>query len=366
MRSISRMPWVDALKGMACLFVVLHHLAFYGPMSDVAYPLAPSMIDLFYQYGRMAVQVFFVVSGFLLAAKFAPRGASLVERPFHAIGQRYIRLVTPYFVALLMAIACAMVARQWLTHDSIPSAPGFSQLLSHVFLLQDLLGQDALSAGVWYVAIDLQLFALAVLLLWLAKYIGARRSTLRLLGPGLIGICTLMSLFAFNLDAAWNNTAFYFFGAYGLGVFAYWASQRPRGLWWLALLAGIVIVALLFDFRARILIAGCVMLLLGIARQYDGLENFPAPRWLTGLGRISYSVFLIHFPLCMVVNAVFFHFFPQQPFANLAGMLVALCVSIGGGALLFAWVENRPHAAARNLPAPASFTARLATQTGRR
>lgn len=363
MRSVSRMPWVDALKGMACLSIVLHHLAFYGPMSDTAYPLAPDIIDLLYEYGRMAVQVFFVISGFLLAAKFAPRGASLVDHPLHAIGRRYVRLVTPYFVALLLAVACAALARLWLDHDSIPAAPDFSQVLAHVFLLQDLLNQDALSAGVWYVAIDLQLFALAIALLWIARYAGARHAALRLLGPCLIALGVLASLFIFNLDAGWSDTALYFFGAYGLGALAYWVSQRPHGLLWLALLGSLVIGALLVNFRARILVAGCVMLTLGVVRQYDGFARFSIPHWMTGLGRISYSIFLIHFPLCMLVNAAFFHFFPQNALANFAGMAVALCVSIAGGALLFKWVENRPQASKGTHSANAGFAAhRLLTQ----
>ena len=52
------MPVVDALKAIACLMIVLHHLSVYGPMSDVAYPLFPGLIDWLYQYGRMAVQAF--------------------------------------------------------------------------------------------------------------------------------------------------------------------------------------------------------------------------------------------------------------------------------------------------------------------
>jgi peptidoglycan/LPS O-acetylase OafA/YrhL len=111
---------------------------------------------------------------------------------------------------------------------------------------------------------------------------------------------------------------------------------------WLAGLSAIVIAALLLEFRGRILVAGCVMLMLGLARQHGVLERWQMPGFLTYLGRISYSIFLIHFPLCMVVNAVFFHFFPQQAYVNILGMLIAVCVSIIGGALLFKWVENRP------------------------
>lgn len=66
MRSANtRLPLVDALKAIASQLIVLHHLAFYGPMSDVAFPLAPSAISWLSEYGRMAVQVFLVIGGFL-------------------------------------------------------------------------------------------------------------------------------------------------------------------------------------------------------------------------------------------------------------------------------------------------------------
>lgn len=40
-----RLPGIDALKGLACLLIVLHHLAFYGPMSDVVHRHRPWLAD---------------------------------------------------------------------------------------------------------------------------------------------------------------------------------------------------------------------------------------------------------------------------------------------------------------------------------
>eukprot|EP01036_Dinobryon_divergens_P051580 gene51580-69022_t len=49
---------IDLIKAVGCLLIVAHHLAFYGPMSDIAHPLAPTLMAWLYDYGRMAVQVF--------------------------------------------------------------------------------------------------------------------------------------------------------------------------------------------------------------------------------------------------------------------------------------------------------------------
>lgn len=337
----SRMPWVDAFKALACLLIVSHHLAFYGPMSDIAYPLMPGLIDGLYNYGRIAVQIFFVIAGFLLAGKFAPSGTVLAIAPLLALKQRYIRLALPYLAALTLAIASAALAGGWMTHDSIPAEPNIGQLLAHVFLMQDLLDQEALSAGVWYVGIDFQLFAVAMLLLWLSRRIVCGYPRLQTAGPVLVAVLTAASLFAFNRNDAWDDTALYFFGAYGLGILAYQLSNRRHGNTWLALLTLLVAAALLLEFRSRIALAGSVMLLLGLGRQYGVLERWSAPRFLTYLGRISYSIFLVHFPLCLLVNAAFFHFFPQQALINLFGMILALALSIAAGALFFKYVESR-------------------------
>ncbi|MEO6825300.1 MAG: acyltransferase family protein [Nitrosospira sp.] len=275
-----------------------------------------------------------------------------MSRPVQAIKQRYFRLVIPYLAALTLAVGCAAFARGLIVHDSIPGAVGPFQFLAHALLLQDLLDQEALSAGVWYVAIDFQLFTITVILLWLARRIQDRHPNLKAVGQSLIAGMTLASLLIFNRENFWDETAFYFFGSFGLGVLIHWASNRQHGTLWLLLLVTMVIAALLVDFRSRIAVAGVVMLLLGLARQYSFvLEFLPLPNLLISVGRISYSIFLVHFPLCLIVNATSFHFFPAEPVTNAFGLILALGVSILGGALFFRWVESNPLTRARAVPA---------------
>ena len=68
---VGRLPLIDAVKGVAALLIVLHHLAFYGPLSDVAYPLAPALLGWLSEYARMAVQAFLVIAGFGAARRLA-------------------------------------------------------------------------------------------------------------------------------------------------------------------------------------------------------------------------------------------------------------------------------------------------------
>ena len=356
----ARLPAIDALKAIACVLIVLHHLAFYGPMADIARPLMPGIIDFLFDYGRMAVQVFLVVSGFLFATRFTPASPAL-GAPLALLFQRYTRLVVPYSAALLLAIACSAVAGVWMEHRSISEPPDLGQLLAHVLLLHDLLDQDALSAGVWYVAIDFQLFALAVLLLWLphrlAARFPARAGVLRVGAVLLVAGMTLASLFGFNRDAWWDETALYFFGSFGLGILCSWALRLPRPALWLGLLTLAAAAALAVDFRERIAVATGVMLFLAFTARSGLLHTLPVPAAVSRLAQISYSVFLVHFPLCLLVNAAVSGFFPANPVINALGMLLALAVSIAAGAEFHRRVERPAFAIRTRLLFPAGVVA---------
>lgn len=356
-KDMHRMPAMDALKALACIAIVVHHLAFYGPMADIAQPLMPGLVQWFNDYGRMAVQAFLVASGFLFASKFGPFGLPAGVSPLALLQQRYIRLVMPYSAAIFLAVACSAVASVWMDHPSISAAPDLGQLLAHVLLLHDLLDQEALSAGVWYVAIDFQLFALATLLLWLPTRLARHDPRLALLAPALIVLMTLASLFGFNRDALWDETAFYFFGSFGLGMLAWWASSQPRAGRWLAVLALVALAALAVEFRARIAVATGVMLFLGLGRQHGFLHTLPVPSALTHLSRISYSVFLVHFPLCLLVNALVTTLFPANPVINALGMLLAVAVSIAGGHQFHRRIESHPFKTRTRLLFPAGVVA---------
>lgn len=332
----SRLACVDALKAVSSQLIVWHHLAFYGPMSDAAQPLAPGLIGWLSDYARIAVQVFLVISGFLAARSLAPDGYLTVANPVLTVWRRYQKLVVPFSAAILVAIAGAAIARTWMQHDSIPAAPHLAQFVAHVLLLHNILDVDALSAGVWYIAIDLQLFALMVAVLWLSRAVA--RQALPLAVP-LVAVLAGASLFWFNRDAAWDIWAVYFFGAYGLGALAFWASHPDRSRWALVALAAIGLAALAVDFRTRIAVALAAAVLLAVSRRGGWLEHWPGGRLTAYFGKISYSVFLVHFPVCLVVNAVVTHVAPGRPMLNAAGMVFAWVASNAAGAVFHRYVE---------------------------
>jgi len=334
--------FIDLLKVIAAQLIVLHHLAFYGPMADHVRPIAPTLIDWLDSYARIAVQVFLVIGGFLAAKSLSPQGVSAVSDPLRVLWRRYMKLVPPFLVATVLAIGASAWAAQWMTHYSISAMPSALQLAAHALLLHSILGYESISAGAWYVAIDFQLYALLTLLLWLTGGLAKRRA-MPWLAPLLVVAGVSASLLYFNRDAAWDAWAPYFFGSYGLGAIAWWARDLNRRPAVVALLVAAILLptlyALTIDFRSRIVVALLVACALVLVSRRGMLLSRQRFAWIRAFGRISYSIFLVHFPVCLIVNAAFAKFVPARPLLQAAGMLLAWAASLAAGAIFYRWVE---------------------------
>ena len=70
------MPMIDAFRLVASQLVMLSHLVTYGPLPLAAREIIPGTIDWIYGYGRISVQVFLVISGFLAARSLLADGAA--------------------------------------------------------------------------------------------------------------------------------------------------------------------------------------------------------------------------------------------------------------------------------------------------
>jgi len=334
---------INLLKAVAAQLIVLHHLAFYGPMADHARVLAPALFDWLADEARIAVQVFLVIGGFLAAKSLSPNGQPGLRHPFQTIARRYIKLAPPFLVAMLLAIGASALASTWMSHPSISAPPTFAQFSAHALLLHDLLGYEALSAGAWYVAIDFQLYALMALLLSACGYFASTRLRSWVI-PVVMTVVVSSSLFFFNREASWDVSALYFVGSYGLGVLAWWASDAKRPSQTVTVLLGMLLIpalaALAVDFRVRIAVAllvACLLFMFGRRKLFTSAAR--GSSLLGTFGKISYSVFLVHFPICLLMNAAFARFVDVQPELQALGVIVAWGASLLAGSLFHRFVE---------------------------
>jgi peptidoglycan/LPS O-acetylase OafA/YrhL len=335
----SRYTYIDLLKAFASQLIVLHHLAFYGPMADFVHPAAPTLINWLAGDARIAVQVFLVVGGFLAAKALCPSGSNAGVGFLQAVFHRWMKLVPPYAFALLLAAAASSAASAFMAHHSISQLHGWRQLLAHLLLLQDILGHESLSAGMWYIAIDFQLYAGFALLLWCCGTFVKNAPAWFV--PAVTSTIGALSLAVFNRDPALDAWAIYFFGSYSLGILAWWASDPQRHRSTAIVLAATLVVmgvyALEIEFRPRIAVALTTALLLMAGRR--GALVVPGLRPIAFLARISYALLLVHFPVSLLVNAAFVRLLPHEPAVQGAGMATAWMASLAAAAVFHYWIE---------------------------
>jgi peptidoglycan/LPS O-acetylase OafA/YrhL len=357
---VTRYPLIDVLKALAAQLIVLHHFSVYGPVSKALHVALPGLVGWLYEYGLIAVQIFFVVGGYL-AARGLSSPAAAWHTPSAVILKRYIRLLVPYVFALAVVMLCTAWVQVWLTADLAAPAPSWGQWLAHVAMVQSILEIESLSAGAWYVAMDFQLFALLTLLLWLCRGGNTRGA------QTVIGLLCMASLLVFNRQVELDAWAVYFFGAYGLGALAWWArrsgqtSSPPatpvyaRVMFVLVLACGLL--ALAIDFRERIALAMGVALALVFWGTASHLLTHHAKTQanIQTLGLHSYALFLMHFPVLLLTNAAFtrFGFTPEASSATVAlGWGIAgWAASLWAANLFYRWIES-PAAAWRGVFRP--------------
>jgi peptidoglycan/LPS O-acetylase OafA/YrhL len=338
-----RLPLLDFLRVLAAHLIVWHHLAFYGPVSTVAYVWLPGPIWALSEWGRCAVQVFFVVGGFVMARGLSNRGWITVPAAGRLIAKRYRRIAGPYLVLLLIAVGANAVADYWMDHESISAAPTLPQLLAHAVFLHDILGYEPLTAGIWYLAVD---FQLGLLLLGLTM-LSQRATGDPQVGPSTWAALALIvlplaaaSLFWFNRDPAWEEWAVYFLGSYALGVIAegVLSKRLPAVLFWAY--AALVVSALMVEWRLRLAVSLAVGVVLLVGGVTGLLSAWPKSRWIESASNASYSLFLIHFPVCLVVNAILSQFVLHSPVLSAAGMLLAYTLSVAASVVFYRRVER--------------------------
>ncbi|QWD74582.1 acyltransferase [Polynucleobacter sp. TSB-Sco08W16] len=354
MQSKNHFLLVDFLKTFASLTIILHHFSSYGQIAQDVRQLLPGIMTWLFEYGRYAVQIFLVMGGYL-AAQSLTRTSDLknLRNVLKTIFNRYLRLFAPYVVALLITIACAWVARFWVQDEFVGESETLSQFLAHLFFLQGILGLDSISAGVWYVAIDWQLYAILAIMLGL--FPGYRSVVWMLL------VLCVASLLYFNRHGDYENYFIYFMGAYGLGVLAQLCKNFPDktvnrfAQIWIVVIGLVIVVSSFHEFWLRNILAYVVAIALifwGDWAYKDQKQAHKRPQHQSQTHKLvnvilwgsrrSYCAFLIHFSFILLANTLYIAWGMNQRHDGvmaLALMMIAIAASWMTATYLYRWVE---------------------------
>ena len=321
------------LKVVAAQFIVWHHFSAYGPMAETMTSLWPHVMEWFYRYARLAVQVFLVVGGYLAAQSVMKKN---ITHPIAHIAKRYVRLVPFYVLALALISLTVAVSRHTIDASWLPGEPTVWQFVAHGLLLHDLLGFEALSSGAWYVAVDFQLYAVLMVLCH-----AMHSDTHRRLSVAVALLCTA-SMWLFNRVDELDMWAIYFFGAYGLGLLAAWSKRsefEARVFWVTVLLA---VGALWFEYRTRLSLA--LLTAVWLAIKPKGMVHWtPVKRAVHRLSNSSYAQFMTHFGVIVFFSAAWHWSALSTPTEALAVVCTGWLASLWLGVVLHEKVEQPLH-----------------------
>ena len=286
---------MDGLRGIAALAVVCYHLN--GAILETYGKWLPGPAAWLLSHGYLGVDIFFVISGFVIA--YSVRNA---ERSLGFLGRfavrRSIRLDPPYWAAILVEIAVLWAGLRWgLAEAPLPSV---KQFLSHFLYLQNILGYGDIINIFWTLCFEIQFYLGLVLLLLVHRRIelhfGARSA--RLLG-GLV----LAGLFLYSLAVRFEvfglsihpSVALLRWFQFFLGVCVFWTvsgriSRAALFALWGA--AALTILAREQPFYELLPIGVSGLLLWSYQR--DQMASLLSNRPLQFLGAISYSLYLFH------------------------------------------------------------------------
>ena len=282
-------PDIDGLRALAVVAVILNHLD---------HRLLPG--------GYLGVDIFFVISGFVITTSLQQRPA---ERLSQMLGDFFARRCRRLVPALALCTVASGIAA-WLIapNPAVSLNTGITALagMSNVFLLFTLQDYFAPSTALnlftqtWSLGVEEQFYLLFPILVWATGLARARSGASRLFFACL-GL-SLLSLIALLLLPGKDGGAAYFlvFGRLwelGCGVMAALMPRltpRRPALAWFSLGAMILVMAL--PIPASVLVSVAIVPPTAILILGSEL-NLLACRPVVGIGRMSYSLYLWHWPV---------------------------------------------------------------------
>jgi peptidoglycan/LPS O-acetylase OafA/YrhL len=338
-----RFAFVDALRGLAALSVALYHIERYGPLGEPAAAVIPTFLRRLIEHGWIGVQIFFVISGFVIAYSLRNAWITPAYLGNYAL-RRSLRLDLPYWFTILCVLSLNALAVSWLSLPSLmDERPHWRQCAAHFVYLQNILEFENLSAGFWTLCIEMQFYLLFALLTGVAQRLPGRGVDAETRPPGskLLVIFVplgLLSLFYLHFDQGNDAWIVHFFCMFFLGTLAWWALEAriPPSVFWGFALAMLVRLGLDWTLDIAVaLITGVTIYLIGRLRRLD----WGAARALQHLGKISYSLYLIHYPISHFVVNFGYGLTGDAPYAAVGWIAVAVVLSLCGAQALYLFVE---------------------------
>jgi peptidoglycan/LPS O-acetylase OafA/YrhL len=344
--SLTYLPGLDGLRALAVAAVLAYH-------AEVSW--MPG--------GFLGVEIFFVISGYLITAillrERARRGRISLRRFYLRRARRLLpALVVCVVVTLLVASVLVPEEVRWLRGDALASLAYVSNwhlVLSQVPYFESF-GRPSLFLHIWSLGVEEQFYLLWPVLLIVALALGRRRAAAVLAVVGVLASAVLMAVLLDPRDPSRvyygtdTRAAGFLLGA---ALAMWWSPWRLRrrisqssrrivdivGLLAVAVLVALLVSTSEFDprlYRGGLLVVGLCTAVAIAAAVHPGARigrvlGMPLLVWI---GLRSYGIYLWHFPIFMLTRPGFD--VPDQP---LLVNTMRVAATLGVAALSYRFIE---------------------------
>lgn len=362
---------------MAALYVVMHHSFLQVAESPANKPNVLHLFDGFY-YGRYAVDLFIVLSGFCLMLPVVKHAGQLRGGALNFFKRRALRILPPYYASLVLSLLLVwtLIGQKTGTHWDASLPVTWKSVWSHLFLIHDIVGEDyTVNNPMWSIAVEWRIYFLFPLLVFLWRRFGAAIMTV------LGFLIAALLVVVLRVTLARTLTAEYI-ALFTLGMLATTLAfspmprfERARRLPWGALCSGLTIATIcltlmtILDYHKPLQIpmdmvigTWALTLLVWVSRGNNWGHSFLSSSLLVWIGTFAYSVYLAHAPLIQLLWQYPFARLQNEPLPMfLALLLVGTPIMIGLSYLFFLAFE-RPFLRRRALARPEALVVKTALE----
>ena len=314
--SNSRSNIIDALRGLAAFAVLLFH--YFGFLRFANPPLnwTERVVLGITSFGYLGVPVFFVVSGYVIAM-------TTLDLKFTGINgarfffRRFLRIAIPYWFMVLVTASTIYVGHIVGRFETV-EVSGI-QVLAHLVYAQDILGFKALNDAFWTLCLEVQFYAIFALASVAFRFL--RLSLDRIFLCWVLSVILSFTLDCFEcLNQCWAPRLWYQFG---LGILAYQSTVNCRQHVNAIVFFALFLLASLVLYRIELVVLSCTAFLL-LFKKNRAMFNRVVPAQLIHLGAISYSIYLVHGYLGMLLNSAV----KSPPILSIASPLMVISTAV--------------------------------------
>ena len=357
--------YLDSLRGVAALLVVLHHACMQVNFVGVPLSALHRSVLFWFQNGHYPVDFFIVLSGFCLMIPATRNGYSLPKGKLDFFKRRARRILPPYYLAMAFSLVLiwTLIGRRTGSHWDVSIPVSRADILLHLALVQDVFVATSYKINhvFWSIAVEWRIYFLFPLLLWLWRRRGPGQAVLAVsvLALGLVMLLQYLHGYYPQLNNSTTGIVPHYILLFALGMLGadiMLGQRTPLAGWqlrhWAGVLAGLTLLLLAATILKRLELAElpwqladvlvgmwAVSLLLLCHRLQDSPHRWAqqltaAINWrpLVLVGTFGYSLYLVHAPLLQLLwqyVLVPLHLSPFATFEWLAtgGTAVILVVS---------------------------------------